>query len=86
LIERAAATDVLEFEGGTLSLIGLKLDRTIPVLRKTMREVALEYNLHDFRIVAIHRGVRTIIPKGEDIFLPNDQIFVITKPNGVEDI
>ena len=37
LIERAAATDILEFEDGKLSLIGLKLDKTVPILRKSFR-------------------------------------------------
>ena len=86
LIERAAATDVLEFEDGKLSLLGLKLDKKIPILRKTMRQAAEEYNAVDFRIVAIHRGVRTIIPSGNDIFLPNDQIFVISTPPHLEEI
>ena len=86
LIERAAATDVLEFEDGKLSLIGLKLDKSVPVLRMTMKEAAEQYNSMHFRTVAIHRGMRTIIPKGDDIFLPNDQVFVITTPEGIDDI
>ena len=86
LIERAAATDVLEFEDGKLSLIGLKLDENAPILRKTMRQVSNEYKDIAFRIVAIHRGMRTLIPVGDDLFLKNDQIFVITNPQGIEEI
>jgi trk system potassium uptake protein TrkA len=86
LIERSAATDVLEFEEGKLSLLGLKLDKTCPVLRMTMRQAAEMLDTTAFRIVAIHRGMRTIIPGGDDIFLPNDQIFVITKPEGIDKI
>ena len=86
LIERAAATDVLEFDEGKMTLIGLKLDKGAPILRKTMRQVAEEYQSVDFRVVAIHRGMRTIIPSGEDIFLPNDQVFVITNSEGLEEI
>lgn len=86
LVERAAATDVVEFENGQLSLIGLRLDKNSPVLHKTMRETAEEHHAVDFRIVAIHRGLRTLIPTGEDIFLPNDQIFVITNQSGFDEI
>lgn len=82
LVERAAATDIIDFEKGLLSLIGLKLDKDAKVLHKTMRDTAKEYEAVDFRIVAIHRGLRTLIPSGNDIFLPNDQIFVITNPGG----
>lgn len=86
LIERAAATDVIEFENGLLTLIGLKLDKNAKVLHKTMRETASEYHSLNYRIVAIHRGMRTLIPSGNDIFLPNDQIFVITNPGGQDKI
>ncbi len=86
LVERAAATDVIEFENGLLTLIGLKLDKNAKVIHKSMKEAASEYNAIDFRIVAIQRGLRTIIPSGSDIFLPNDQIFVITNPGGHDKI
>jgi len=86
LIERATATDVLEFAGGKIVLLGLRLDRNSTILRRTMRELSEQYKGFDFRIVAIHRGVRTLIPTGNDILLPNDQIFVISVPGGIEEI
>ncbi|HET55944.1 MAG TPA: Trk system potassium transporter TrkA [Ignavibacteria bacterium] len=86
LVERAVATDVIEFENGLLTLIGLKLDKNAKVIHKSMKDAASEYNAVDFRIVAIHRGFRTIIPSGSDIFLPNDQIFVITNSGGHDKI
>lgn len=86
LVERAAATDVIEFENGLLTLIGLKLDKNAKVIHKTMKDAAAEFNTVDFRIVAIQRGLRTIIPSGNDIFLPNDQIFVVTNTGGHDKI
>ncbi len=86
LIERVAATDVVEFEGGQLTIIGLKLDKNIPIIRKSLKQVAAELQDVSFRIVAIQRGIRTIIPTGDDLFLPNDQVFVITTPEGIEKI
>ncbi|MBK7629366.1 MAG: Trk system potassium transporter TrkA [Ignavibacteriales bacterium] len=86
LINRTAATDVLEFEGGKLSVVGIRLDKNAPVIHKKVFEVAQEYQNVDFRVVAIHRNFRTIIPSGSDKFLPNDQVFVISKPQGHETI
>lgn len=82
LILRSAATDIMDFEGGKLSVIGLRLDKDAPVIRKTIVDIAKEFDTYDFRIVALHRNFRTIIPKGNDRFLPNDQVFVITRPEG----
>ncbi|MCF8261918.1 MAG: Trk system potassium transporter TrkA [Melioribacteraceae bacterium] len=86
LIERAAATDILDFEDGKLSLLGLKLDRGVPIIDRTLKQIAAEYSSIDFRIVALHRGFQTIIPYGDDIFRPNDQLFVISKSEGMEKI
>ncbi len=86
LIKRAAATDILEFQEGRLSLLGLKLENNLPILRKTIQQIAQESEHVTFRIAAIHRGTRTIIPSGNDLLLPNDQIFVITTPQGIEEI
>lgn len=86
LIERSAATDVLEFENGKLSIIGLKLDSEVPVLNMTMSEVTNKFPSIYFRITAIHRGTSTLIPSGNDVFMPDDQVFVITTPEGISDI
>jgi trk system potassium uptake protein TrkA len=86
LINRTAATDVLEFEGGKLSVVGMRIDKNAPVIQKTVYEVAREYQRTDFRVVAIHRNFKTIIPSGKDRFLPDDQVFVISKPQGHDTI
>ena len=86
LIERAAATDVLEFGDGKISLLGLKIDSNAPIGRKSLEEISAMHTEHDYRIVAIHRGMRTIIPCGKDLVMPNDQIFVISTPDGIEEI
>lgn len=85
LINRTAATDIIEFEG-KLYVIGLKLDKSAPAIHKTLSEISKEYHSFDFRVVAIYRNFRTLIPKGNDKFLPNDQIFVITKSEALETV
>jgi len=84
LIHRTAATDVLDFEKGKLLVLGLKLDKKAPVIHKKLSDVSKEYTTENFRIVAIYRNFRTIIPTGNDKFLPNDQVFVITTPEGMD--
>jgi len=86
LINRTAATDVIEFENGKISVIGLRLDKSAPVIHQKLFEVAKANPTLDYRIVAIYRNFRTIIPSGNDKFLPNDQVFVATKPEGIENI
>lgn len=86
LINRTAATDIIEFENGKLQVIGLRLDKNASIIHKTLSEISKQYSTFDFRVVAIYRNFRTIIPKGNDKFLPNDQIFVISKSEALETV
>jgi len=86
LIERSAATDIVEIEQGKLSIIGIKVDSNNPIINMTMRETADKYHTASFRVTAIQRGTQTIIPSGNDTFMINDQIFVITTQDGIEEI
>ena len=86
LLRQTAATEVFDFSNGKLFLFLIKLGETAPVTNKTLNEIAQEYSHLDFRAVAIHRNSRTIIPKGDEELLPNDLIYVITKPGGIESL
>jgi trk system potassium uptake protein TrkA len=79
LLMRASASEIVEFENGKILMIGLKLDDRCPNLNKQLKEIGDEQQRKNFRVVAILRGEKTIIPTGDDYFHKNDQIFVVTK-------
>ncbi len=84
LLKQSAATEVFDFSGGKLSMILVKIEENAPVVNKTLNDIATEYKQLDFRAVAIHRKRQTFIPRGHDAFLPNDLVYVITKPEAIE--
>ena len=86
LLKQTAATDVIEFCDGKVSLIGIQLDRSCPILEIPLNQLAQKYRNLVFRTIAIQRKDITKIPKGDDIFLPNDRIFVITKTEAIPDV
>ncbi len=86
LLKQAAATEVFDFSDGKLSMILVKLEENAPVINKTLREIATENANLDFRAVAIHRNRETFIPGAEDVFMPNDLVYVITKPEAMEQL
>jgi trk system potassium uptake protein TrkA len=86
LINRTAATDIVEFQKGKISVIGLKFDKNAPIIYKSLSEVTNLNPSMDFRVVAIYRNFKTIIPKGNDRFLPNDQVFVISKSEAIDQV
>ena len=86
LIKRSAATDVLEFADGKIQLIGIRLDPQAPVLYKTIEKISEEFHEHIFRVVAILRNNKTIIPTGKAHLMPRDQIFIIAEAKEIKNI
>ena len=79
LLMRASASEVIEFEEGKILLVGLKLDPNCPNLNKPLKDIGTEEERRNFRVVAMLKGEKTIIPTGQDYFSKNDQVFVVTK-------
>lgn len=86
LIRRASATDVLTFADERLQLVGMRIGEGYPVVGKSLREVATENAEIDFRIMAVVRGVRTLLPRGDEEIRENDQLFVLGQPDHVSQV
>jgi len=80
LIRRASATDLLTFADGRIQLMGIRIDPDLPVIGKTLHELAVEHSNVRFRIMGIARGIRTILPGGNETLQKNDQIFILARP------
>ncbi len=83
LVKRASATDVLTFADGRLQLVGIRLGRESDIIGKSILEVVSENEDITFRVMAFVRGIRTIVPRGDDRFRLNDQMFVLAPPKFV---
>ena len=81
-LKRPWARQWHEFCGGKLILIGVKVRANAPILEKPLTELFREENY--YRIAAIKRQNRTLIPTGKDMVLVGDLVYFITTPDGVE--
>ena len=86
LLKQSVAREIFDFSSGKLSLFLIRLDEKAVVVGKTLNDIVEEYTHLDFRAVAIHRNGETLIPKGDDKFQVNDLAYVITKPEGIDDL
>jgi trk system potassium uptake protein TrkA len=86
LLKLTAATDILEFANGKILLLGIHLDKTSEILGKSLAELAKSLEYLTFRTVAILRRDRTIIPRGADIFMSNDRIYVMTQRENLPEL
>jgi trk system potassium uptake protein TrkA len=86
LLKQTAATDIIEFAGGKIILLGIHLDTKCALLGMNMIQIMEAYPDLRLRIVAIQRRDRTIIPHGSDIIMNGDRIFITTKKENLADI
>ena len=77
LISFPEALQVLEFAGGAVSLIGVQAFEGGPLVGHPLK--ALRYHLPniDARIAAIYRDGEALIPEGDTIVLPGDEVFCL---------
>ncbi|MFV0290028.1 MAG: Trk system potassium transporter TrkA [Mangrovibacterium sp.] len=77
-LKQVGTRQFLEFSGGKLLLMGIKIHANATVLNKTFEELsAFEAEV---RAVAINRAGNTIIPRGKDKIINGDIIFFTTTP------
>jgi trk system potassium uptake protein TrkA len=79
LLRQPPATDIILFPDKKTQLVSFKVIKDAPVVNRTIADVAKDFEDIEFRVVAINRGEKTIIPKGADTFEEGDKIFVVEK-------
>ncbi len=77
LIKLRAANEVIDIAEGQVQLMATRIHESSPFANKKLKEIAQEHSEYVFRVVAVARGISTIIPDGEETILPQDQIFIM---------
>lgn len=80
LLHAPYATYALELDQGKIQILGVRLDRSSPLVNRSLLHLSHNGFHEDLRIVAVNRAHRTLIPRGDDILMPGDQIFVVCDP------
>ncbi|MFD1293540.1 Trk system potassium transporter TrkA [Lutibacter holmesii] len=77
LLNQSAFNDTIEFENGTLNILGSTLEYNSPLIGLTVQEARERFSTIDFITIAIKPENRyeTIIPRGNSIYSANDQIY-----------
>jgi trk system potassium uptake protein TrkA len=83
LIKRTAGNEIIDIANGQMQVMATRIHEKSPLAYKKLKEISQIHNDFPFRVVAVARGITTIIPGGEHEILPQDQIFIMA---GNEDI
>ncbi len=86
LIKIHAANSIIEVASGEVELMSTRIQQESPFANKQLKEISQLDIQFPFRVVAIARGISTIIPSGNDQLLPNDLIVVMANKTHHDDI
>ena len=86
LLKHSASTEFMDFAQGKLQMIVFKIDDGASLIGKRPSDFSGMYKELPFRVVAISRNGRTIIPHTDTKLKMNDLIFMITKKEGVSEL
>ncbi len=73
------AEDVLEFAGGRLKIVGLRLDAQAMAAGKTLAQLRLHPSTASLVVAAIFRGERLIVPSGVDTLMAGDLVYLVCR-------
>lgn len=86
LVKQTSATSVVDFEGGKLQLIGIRMDNGSPVINNSLNEIQTKNGSLHFNVVGILRGQETIVPDGKTTIQMNDICYFLVKKEHVENL
>ncbi len=85
ILHQSGVSTLVDFSGGKLSLLAVRMDKNAPIVNKTPSEAGNIYHM-EYRAVAIQRNGKTIIPYGDVKFEPDDTVYVVTNHSGIKNI
>ena len=84
-LRQSGVSMLIEFSGGRLLLLAVKINEDAPIVNKTPKEVADIYHI-DYRAVAIQRNGKTIIPYDDIRYESDDMVYMVTNYSNTNDI
>ena len=79
LVHHSYATQVTDFESGRMQMIGIRIEKSSPVVGKTVREICDADSEFKFGIVTVIRDGESHVPWSDFIFSHSDIAYFIVK-------
>jgi trk system potassium uptake protein TrkA len=83
LIKLRAGNDVLDIADGQLQLMATRIQDSSPLAFRNLKQISQVHRDFTFRVVAVARGITTILPGGDHKLMPMDQVYIMA---GSEDL
>jgi len=77
IIKLRSGNDIIDIADDQIQVLAARIHESSPLANKRLMEFSQTYNEFPFRVVALARGIKTVIPGGNDRLLPQDQMFIM---------
>jgi trk system potassium uptake protein TrkA len=82
LVKRTAGNEIIDIGDGQTQVMATRVRDASPLAHQKLKTLSKTYSTFPFRVVAIARGITTILPGGDHEILPQDQVlFMASKKN-----
>ncbi len=86
LVRHSYATQVMDFEGGRMQMIGIRLEGNCPIIGKTVRDFCEEERDFKFGIITVLRNGESHVPWSDFEFKDCDTAYFIVKTERLESL
>jgi trk/ktr system potassium uptake protein len=77
LVERTAGNEIIDIADGQTQVMATRVHDASPLAHQKLKTLSMTHNTFPFRVVAIARGITTILPGGDHEILPQDQVLIM---------
>jgi len=77
LVKRTAGNEIIDISDGQTQVMATRVHDNSPLANQKLKSLSMTHNTFPFRVVAIARGITTILPGGDHEILPQDQILIM---------
>ncbi|HHH50413.1 MAG TPA: Trk system potassium transporter TrkA, partial [Saprospiraceae bacterium] len=85
LLRQSSFTDIFEFEGGKISIVGFTIEETSIIANKSFLEFNNMTPNFSCRGIAILRNHKTIIPRGDTIIKQGDHMYMVVQNKQIDE-
>ena len=77
LVKRTAGNEIIDIADGQTQVMATRVHEASPLAHQKLKTLSQTHDTYPFRIVAIARGINTILPGGDHEILPQDQVLIM---------
>ena len=77
LVKRTAGNEIIDIADGQIQLMATRVHDDSPLAHQNLKTLSTTHDTFPFRVVAVARGISTILPGGDHEILPQDQVLVM---------